>query len=194
MAQLAGDRRLGGRGEQETGSAAAIETFKNTELGETWRASRIGSGSWSAGTTTRLARSPPGGLLLVRRRRPEKSDQLDLGVCVAVKASWLVEHRILMGDTAREAVWRDLGALLAEQWTHASGTTMPLARFALDTGFATQEAYAFVQAAQDSRLMAVKGIAEAGLIEHAPGGGRLAGRQRAPPGDQGLLGPRRITK
>jgi phage terminase large subunit GpA-like protein len=37
--------------------------------------------------------------------------------------------------------------MLAETWTHASGAAMPLARFALDTGFATQEAYAFVRPA-----------------------------------------------
>jgi phage terminase large subunit GpA-like protein len=43
-------------------------------------------------------------------------------------------------------------------WTHASGAAMPLARFALDTGFATQEAYAFVRACRDARVMAVKGV------------------------------------
>jgi phage terminase large subunit GpA-like protein len=41
--------------------------------------------------------------------------------------------------------------MLAETWTHASGAAMPLARFALDTGFATQEAYAFVRACRDPR-------------------------------------------
>src|SRR5574337_778226 len=90
---------------KESGSAAAIKTFKNTELGETW---------------------------------VEEGEAPD----------WqrLVEHRVLMGDTARDTVWKRLAEMLAETWTHESGAALPLARFALDTGFATQEAYSFVRA------------------------------------------------
>ncbi|TXH49693.1 MAG: phage terminase large subunit family protein, partial [Burkholderiaceae bacterium] len=84
------------------------------------------------------------------------------------KESWLVEHRVLMGDTAREGVWRALSALLDEHWTHASGALMPLVRFALDTGFATQEAYAFVRACRDARVMAVKGAARGAALIGTP--------------------------
>ncbi|MFN4097950.1 MAG: terminase gpA endonuclease subunit, partial [Sphingomonas sp.] len=42
------------------------------------------------------------------------------------KESWLIEHRVLMGDTARDAVWKRLAEMLAETWTHASGAAMPL--------------------------------------------------------------------
>lgn len=64
-----------------------------------------------------------------------------------------------MGDTARDAVWRELKALVNDTWTHESGVELQLTRFALGTGFATQEAYAFVRASRDSRVMAVKGVA-----------------------------------
>ncbi len=73
-----------------------------------------------------------------------------------------------MGDTARDAVWRALAAMLAENWTHASGVAMPLARFALDTGFATQEAYAFVRACHDPRVMAVKGVPRGAALIGTP--------------------------
>ena len=79
-----------------------------------------------------------------------------------------MEHRVLMGDTAREAVWAALAGLLDERWTHASGAAMPLARFALDTGFATQEAYAFVRATHDPRVMAVKGVARGAALIGTP--------------------------
>ena len=49
-----------------------------------------------------------------------------------------------------------------------SGAAMPLARFALDTGFATQEAYAFVRACRDPRLMAVKGVARGAALVGTP--------------------------
>ena len=73
-----------------------------------------------------------------------------------------------MGDTARDTVWKRLAEMLAESWTHASGAAMPLARFALDTGFATQEAYAFVRACRDSRVMAVKGVPRGAALIGTP--------------------------
>ena len=45
---------------------------------------------------------------------------------------------------------------------------MPLARFALDTGFATQEAYAFVRACHDPRVMAVKGVPRGAALIGTP--------------------------
>ena len=147
---------------KESGSAAAIKTFKNTELGETW-VEEGEAPDWQRLVERRedypLGRVPQGGLLLVGAADVQK-DRIEASIWAfgRGKASWLVEHRVLMGDTARDAVWKRLAELLAETWTHESGAAMPLARFALDTGFATQEAYAFVRACRDSRVMPVKGV------------------------------------
>jgi phage terminase large subunit GpA-like protein len=84
------------------------------------------------------------------------------------KESWLVEHRVIMGDTARADVWTGLASLLGESWTHASGALVPLARLALDTGYATQEAYAFVRSCHDPRLMAIKGVARGAALVGTP--------------------------
>jgi len=112
---------------------------------------------------------PQGGLLLVGGADVQK-DRIEASVWAfgRGKESWLVEHRVLMGGTARDAVWRALAAMLAENWTHASGVAMPLARFALDTGFATQEAYAFVRACHDPRVMAVKGVPRGAALIGTP--------------------------
>src|SRR5690606_3166754 len=48
--------------------------------------------------------------------------------------SWLVDHVVLEGDTAREEVWGDLTEFLGETWPHAGGARMALARLAIDTG------------------------------------------------------------
>ena len=147
---------------KESGSAAAIKTFKNTELGETW-VEEGEAPDWQRLVERRedyrIGSVPLGGLLLVGAADVQK-DRIEASVWAfgRGKESWLVEHRVLMGDTARDAVWKALAAMLAENWTHACGAQMPLARFALDTGFATQEAYAFVRACHDPRVMAVKGV------------------------------------
>lgn len=147
---------------KESGSAAAIKTFKNTELGETW-VEEGEAPDWQRLLERRedyaIGTIPAGGLLLTAGADVQK-DRIEVSVWAfgRGKECWLIEHRVLMGDTARDAVWKALGGMLAETWTHASGAAMPLARLALDTGFATQEAYAFVRACRDARVMAVKGV------------------------------------
>lgn len=157
---------------KESGSAAAIKTFKNTELGETW-VEEGEAPDWQRLVERRedyrVGTVPPGGLLLVGAADVQK-DRIEASIWAfgRGKESWLVEHRVLMGDTARDAVWKRLAELLAENWTHASGAAMPLARFALDTGFATQEAYAFVRACRDPRVMAVKGVPRGAALIGTP--------------------------
>lgn len=157
---------------KESGSAAAIKTFKNTELGETW----VEEGEaldWQRLVERRedyrIGSVPAGGLLLTAGADVQK-DRIEVSVWAfgRGKESWLIEHRVLMGDTARNTVWKALAAMLAEQWTHACGAQMPLARLALDTGFATQEAYASVRACHDPRVMAVKGVARGAALIGTP--------------------------
>ncbi len=112
---------------------------------------------------------PAGGLLLVGGADVQK-DRIEASVWAfgVGKESWLIEHRVLMGDTARDEVWKRLQQMLNETWTHESGASLPLVRFALDTGFATQEAYAFVRTCRDPRVMAVKGVARGAALIGTP--------------------------
>lgn len=157
---------------KESGSAAAIKTFKNTELGETW-VEEGEAPDWQRLVERRddyrVGTVPQGGLLLVGGADVQK-DRIEASIWAfgRSKEAWLVEHRVLIGDTARDTVWHQLEALLGETWSHASGAALPLARFALDTGFATQEAYAFVRASRDARVMAVKGVSRGAALIGTP--------------------------
>ena len=84
------------------------------------------------------------------------------------KEAWLVEHRVLAGDTSRDTVWQRLREMLDESWTHASGVQLRLSRIGLDTGYATQEAYAFVRKMRDSRLLPMKGVARGAALVGLP--------------------------
>ena len=157
---------------KESGSAAAIKTFKNTELGETW-VEEGEAPDWQRllerREDYRIGSVPSGGLLLTAGADVQK-DRIEVSVWAfgRGKESWLIEHRVLMGDTAREEVWKQLAGLLGEHWTHTNGVQMPLARLAVDTGFATQEAYAFVRSCRDARVMAVKGVARGSALIGTP--------------------------
>jgi phage terminase large subunit GpA-like protein len=157
---------------KKSGSAAAIKTFKNTELGETW-VEEGEAPDWQRLVERRedyrMGTVPLGGLLLVGGADVQK-DRIEASVWAfgRGKEAWLVEHRVLMGDTARDTVWKHLADMLSETWTHESGASLPLVRFALDTGFATQEAYAFVRSCRDPRVMAVKGVARGAALIGTP--------------------------
>ncbi|HMW57209.1 MAG TPA: phage terminase large subunit family protein [Rhodocyclaceae bacterium] len=157
---------------KEAGSAAAIKTFKNTELGETW-VEEGEAPDWQRllerREDYRIGTIPVGGLLLTAGADVQK-DRIEVSVWAfgRGKESWLVEHRVLMGDTARDEVWKALAGVLRETWTHETGCQIGLARLALDTGFATQEAYAFVRGVRDPRLMAVKGVARGAALVGTP--------------------------
>ena len=157
---------------KEAGSAAAIKTFKNTELGETW-VEEGEAPDWQRllerREDYRIGTIPVGGLLLTAGADVQK-DRIEISVWAfgRGKESWLVEHRVLMGDTARDEVWKSLAGVLRETWTHETGCQLGLGRLALDTGFATQEAYAFVRSVRDPRLMAVKGVARGAALVGTP--------------------------
>ena len=157
---------------KEAGSAAAIKTFKNTELGETW-VEEGEAPDWQRllerREDYRIGAVPIGGLLLTAGADVQK-DRIEVSVWAfgRGKESWLVEHRVLMGDTARDEVWKALARVLRETWTHETGCQLGLGRLALDTGFATQEAYAFVRGVRDPRLMAVKGVARGAALVGTP--------------------------
>tara|TARA_R110000823_G_scaffold203424_1_gene334350 strand:- start:28992 stop:30896 length:1905 start_codon:yes stop_codon:yes gene_type:complete len=158
--------------EQAQGSATRLKAFKNTELGETW-VEEGEAPDWERllerREDYRIGGIPAGGLLLVGGADVQK-DRIEASVWAfgRGKEAWLIEHRVLMGDTARDAVWKQLAELLNETRTHDSGTHLPLVRFAIDTGFATQETYAFVRRMRDSRLMAVKGVARGAALVGTP--------------------------
>ena len=153
-------------------SASAIKTFKNTELGETW-VEEGEAPDWQRllerREDYRIGTVPAGGLLLTAGADVQK-DRIEVSVWAfgRGKAAWLVEHRILMGDAARSEVWSALAKLMGETWTHSSGCQLSLARLALDTGYATQEAYAFVRSVRDARLMPIKGIAGGAALIGTP--------------------------
>jgi len=158
--------------EAAQGSATALKAFKNTELGETW-VEQGETPEWERllerREDYRIGTVPLGAALLCAGVDVQK-DRIEVSVWAfgRGKEAWLVEHRVLAGDTSRETVWQRLREMLDESWTHASGVPLRISRIGLDTGFATQEAYAFVRKLRDSRLLPMKGVARGAALVGLP--------------------------
>ena len=62
------------------------------------------------------------------------------------KQNWSVDYIIIDGDTARQETWDRLAVeVLDRDWLHESGHSLPIRVMAVDSGYATQDVYAFVR-------------------------------------------------
>jgi phage terminase large subunit GpA-like protein len=62
------------------------------------------------------------------------------------KESWSVDYRVLMGDTARPEVWRQLDAVLDEEFPHVRGMRLPIRVLCVDSGYNPRIVYDWVRA------------------------------------------------
>jgi phage terminase large subunit GpA-like protein len=141
---------------------ALLQVFVNTVLGESW-ALQGEAPEWQRLYDRRedypISVVPPGGLFLtcgvdVQRDRIEA----EIVAWGRGKESWSVDYRVMEGDTSRADVWAKLTAILGERFKTQAGVDMQIVRMAVDSGYATQEVYAWARAQGSERVMAVKGV------------------------------------
>ncbi len=145
------------------GNDASLKTMKNTILGETWQ-ERGEAPDWQRLYDRRedrqLGQVPESALVLTAGADVQR-DRIEVDVWAWGRnlRSWLVDHVVIEGDTARPEVWAGLTAFLSETWPHASGVRMGLARLAVDSGdgATTDAVYAWVRAVGKGQVIAVKG-------------------------------------
>lgn len=148
--------------EAAQGSDAALKSFRNTELGETWTESGDAP-DWQRLYERRaeygVGTVPAGGLFLTAGADVQK-DRLEVSVWAWGRglASWLVDHRVIDAGPEQAAAWAALTALLAETWPHASGQRLSLAKLGIDTGYETSAVYAWARRVGASQVAALKGV------------------------------------
>lgn len=150
--------------DQAVGNDAALKTMKNTILGETWQ-ERGEAPDWQRLYDRReswqLGEAPEGVLVLTGGADVQR-DRIEIDVWGWGRGmrSWLVDHIVLDGDTARPEIWNDLTEFLNTTWPHAGGAHMALARMAIDTGdgVTTDAVYSWVRSVGRGQVVAVKGV------------------------------------
>ncbi|MBT9175413.1 MAG: hypothetical protein DDT22_01089 [candidate division WS2 bacterium] len=71
--------------------------------------------------------------------------------------SWGIEHRFIYGDSAKPEVWNDLKNYLDKAFETEDEEKLQIAITGIDSGFMTQQVYAFVKSMQPKRVYATKG-------------------------------------
>lgn len=132
------------------GNPEQEKTFVNLFEARTW-AKRGETANWETLWSRRepwhLGNVPARGLFLTAGVDVQ-DDRLEVGVYAWARQreSWLVDYRVLRGDTSQPSVWAELDALLENEWPHESGMRLPIRVMAVDSGgHRTRNVYAFAQ-------------------------------------------------
>lgn len=72
------------------------------------------------------------------------------------KESWLVDHEVIPGDPYNSETWKGVTRMLGQTWPHQEGHELPIARLAVDTGYARDAVVGWARN-QDRRCMLIKG-------------------------------------
>jgi len=152
------------RWEQAQGNDAALKTIKNTVLGETWQ-ERGEAPDWQRLYDRRedwKLGSAPEGVLILTAGADVQRDRIEIDIWGWGRnlESWLVDHVVLDGDTARPEIWASLSDFLRRTWPHVSGVPMALARLAIDSGdgATTDAVYAWARSAGRGQVVPIKGM------------------------------------
>lgn len=76
--------------------------------------------------------------------------------------SWGIEHAVLWGDPRRAQVWKELDDWLLMERQHDSGAKLRPLACAIDSGFLTDEVYAFCRPRWSRRIFPTKGYGDFG--------------------------------
>jgi phage terminase large subunit GpA-like protein len=126
-----------------------MKGFVNTVLGEPFE-EEFEAPEWERLYERResypIGRVPAEGLFLTAGADVQR-DRIEIEIVAWAedKRSWSVDYRILEGDTAQPEVWQKLDRLLAEDWPHQRGGSLPIRVLCIDSGYATQEVYSWVR-------------------------------------------------
>jgi phage terminase large subunit GpA-like protein len=152
---------------------AELQTFVNTSLAETWK---------------EQGEAPDYEKLMSRREASYRLGQVPEGVLFLTagvdvqktwlegyvwgwgrnRQRWLVDRFRIEESPFNGAAWDALTEQLNRVYRHPSGADLMLSRMAVDTGFATQEVYAWARQQGASRVLAVDGRPSGAALVGSP--------------------------
>jgi phage terminase large subunit GpA-like protein len=117
----------------------------------------------------RIGVVPEGGYILTAGVDVQ-NDRLEIEIVAwgPNKESWSMDYRIIYGSPSDEKTWESLSYILNEEFESEDGIHRKINMLAIDTGFSTQEVYAWVRSQSSHNVMAVKGVDNSPIPLNAP--------------------------
>jgi phage terminase large subunit GpA-like protein len=143
-----------------------LQTFVNTVLGETWE--ERGEGVDGLELINRAEKygtaQAPAGVLCITAGVDVQDNRIE---CEIVgwgerEQSWSLDYEIIYGDPELSEVWGRLDEILDRQFRRPGGGILKINALGIDTGFATNAVYKYVEKRQVRRVYALKGHAQTG--------------------------------
>lgn len=130
------------------------ETWQEKGEAPDWQRLYDRRDDWMLGAT-------PEGVLVLAGGADVQRDRIEIDVWDWGRSqrSWLIDHVVIDGDTARPEVWSELTEFLGTTWAHAGGPQMALARMAIDSGdgMTTDAVYSWVRSVGRGQVIAING-------------------------------------
>lgn len=150
--------------EKTEGSRTSLKAFTNTVLGEPWREAT------EAPDWKRLAERqesyrgvPYDGLFLTAGVDVQKNRlEVQVRAWGERKENWLVDYAVLEGKTSESEVWDKLSEFIGNTYEHESGIQLPISTVAIDSGYETQQVYAWARS-RSPKVVVVKG-SDSGVV------------------------------
>jgi phage terminase large subunit GpA-like protein len=145
---------------QASSNPQKMKAFVNTILGETW-AEKGESPEWRRLYDRResyeIGKVPEGPVIITAGADVQKDRiEIELVGWAPGMRSWSIAYHVLEGDVFGPEPWKKLSALLAEPIPADRGH-LNIAKLCIDTGYATQQVYAWGRRQNQSLVAMVKG-------------------------------------
>lgn len=143
-----------------------LKTWTNTALGESWEgeAERVDAGGLLTRGEVYDESSVPDAVRLVTAGVDVQGDRLEASRWGWGEGdeSWLIEHKIILGDPAQQDVWDELDDWLAVDCESESGARLKTKAACIDMGgHHTQQVLKFCRDRRGRKVFAVKGMSGA---------------------------------
>lgn len=141
-----------------------MRVFTNTVLAQTWKelaeeppdAEKL----WLRAQNVPIPDPLPAEVLFLTAGVDVQGDRLECQIrgWGRGKQSWLVDYGVFSGRYTESAVWSLLDEFLDRKFQHVYGLYLPIMRVAIDSGFGTQDVYAWARRKDQNLVIITKGI------------------------------------
>ena len=144
-----------------------LKTFVNTALGESWIDEQGEELDYEILLNRRLnfdIDNIPEDVYVLTTGTDCQKDRIEVTICGWGQdyKCYVLDHRIIWGDCNSQAIWGEFDNLLKSRFKTESGRVLSILSSTVDSGYHTNQVYAFTKPRQARRVFAVKGLSTAG--------------------------------